>query len=439
LKDGNGQSVPVSFFQSTPNGKILQNPAKILCLQAAACNIIMMKMRELAGSGETMDILFTIFLLLHGLMSGNGGLDGLAGALPQTGGEIIAETPGTDGAAEPPGGKTDPQPDAPKIKGIYVTAHSAGGSRMEQLLELVRSTDLNAMVIDVKDDYGYITWPTDNPDLTELGTTKKIIKDMEALMARLQADEVYPIARIVVFKDSVLAEKRPDLSFRKSDGSVWKNGRGESFVNPYRREVWEYNVAVAKEAAKLGFKEIQFDYVRFPEGFEKRADELAYDKTDESRVDVVSGFVEYAKKELEPLGVRVSVDIFGYAASVPAAEGIGQDFVRISEHVDVISPMVYPSHYSTGWFGLKDPDKEPYATIKGAMEDTHEKLEPLGGAKPIIRPWIQDFTASWLGKGHYIPYGKAEVEAQIRALEDTGVDEFMLWNAGNKYTADVQY
>jgi|HigsolmetaAR203D_1030402.scaffolds.fasta_scaffold00312_16 hypothetical protein len=401
-----------------------------------------------------MDMLLTILLLMHGVLSGTGHYEIPSGGLPASGGgEIIAEAPGTHApgsgaeAQEPvtapetetPAGKYDPQPDAPKVKGIYVTAHSAGGSRMAELLELVRNTDLNAMVIDVKDDYGYITWPTDNPELAELGTTKKIIKDMAELMDRLKADGVYPIARIVVFKDSVLAGKRPDLSFRTSDGSVWKNGRGESFVNPYRREVWDYNVAVAKEAARLGFREIQFDYVRFPEGFEKRADKLQYDRTDESRVDVVSGFVEYAKKQLEPLGVRVSVDIFGYAASVPAAEGIGQDFVKISENVHVISPMVYPSHYSTGWFGLKDPDKEPYATIKGAMEDTHEKLDPLGDRKPIIRPWIQDFTATWLGKGHYIPYGKAEVEAQIRALADTGVEEFMIWNAGNKYTAGVQY
>ncbi|OUM94464.1 MAG: GTP-binding protein [Thermobacillus sp. ZCTH02-B1] len=408
-----------------------------------------------------MDILLVILLLLHGMLSGADPYDGLTDASPRGGGgNAVADAPGTsapgsgpeapeagagssDPAADPRGGTTrvkiDPQPDAPKVKGIYVTAHSAGGSRMEELLELVRSTDLNAMVIDVKDDWGYITWPADNPELAELGTTKKIIRDMEALLNRLREENVYPIARIVVFKDSVLAGKRPDLSFRKADGTVWKNGRGESFVNPYRREVWEYNVAVAREAAKLGFKEIQFDYVRFPEGFEKRADELLYDRTEESRIDVVSGFVEYAKKELEPLGVRVSVDIFGYAASVPAAEGIGQDFVRISEHVDVISPMVYPSHYSTGWFGLKDPDKEPYATIRGAMEDTHEKLEQLGDLKPIIRPWIQDFTATWLGKGHYIPYGKAEVEAQIQALADTGIKEFMIWNAGNKYTAGVRY
>ena len=137
--------------------------------------------------------------------------------------------------------------------------------------------------------------------------------------------------------------------------------------------------------------------------------------------------------------MSVSVDIFGYAASVPAAEGIGQDFVKFSNAVHVISPMVYPSHYSTGWYKQKDPDRAPYEIIKGSMVDTHKKLEPLGDNKPIIRPWIQDFTASWLGKGHYLKYGVAELNAQIKALKDTGVEEYLLWNAGNKYTAGVKY
>ncbi|UQZ36068.1 GTP-binding protein [Paenibacillus sp. PK3_47] len=346
-------------------------------------------------------------------------------------------TPGagsTDSAAH-----TDPQPDAPKVKGIYVTAYSAGGSRMEQLLALLDKTELNSMVIDIKDDAGYITYKTDNPELQEMGTPQNFIGDINKLMTRLQKHEVYPIARIVVFKDSVLAKNHPELSFVNSDGSVWKNKGGDSFVNPYNEDVWKYNVDIAKEAAKLGFKEIQFDYVRFPEGFEKRADTLKYTKTDRPRVEIIADFVKYARAELAPLGVRVSVDIFGYAASVPAAEGIGQDFVKISKNVDVISPMVYPSHYSTGWFNVKDPDKDPYATIKGSMVDTHKKLDPLGSYKPIIRPWIQDFTASWLGSGHYVKYGKQQVEDQIRALKDENVDEFLLWNANNRYTADVDY
>ncbi|NMO95382.1 putative glycoside hydrolase [Paenibacillus lemnae] len=336
--------------------------------------------------------------------------------------------------------KADPQKDeAPVVKGIYVTAYSAGGSRMDELVKLMNDTELNAMVIDVKDDEGYITYKTDNPKLQELGKPQPFIRDINQLMKRLDKHEIYPIARVVVFKDTILAKKKPELSFVKSDGSVWANGSGDMFVNPYQKEVWDYNIEIAKEAAKLGFKEIQFDYVRFPEGFEKRADSLKYTKDDRSRVDIVAEFVKYARKELEPLGIRVSVDIFGYAASVPAAEGIGQDFVKISKHVDVISPMVYPSHYTTGWFGSKVPDKAPYQTIKGSMEDTHKKLDPLGSYKPIIRPWIQDFTASWLGSGNYAKYGKKEVEEQIRALKEMDVHEYLLWNASNRYTKGVQY
>ena len=354
-------------------------------------------------------------------------------------------TPNAPADAEPGSGagaaivKHDPQPDAPKVKGIYSTAYSAGGARLDSLLKLLDDTELNSMVIDVKDDNGYITFPSANPELLKYGKPQKFIRDLPALMAKLEQHKVYPIGRIVVFKDTALAKSHPELSFRRKDGSIWSNGNGDSFVNAYRKEVWDYNIAVAKEAAKMGFKEIQFDYVRFPEGFENKAASLVFDKTKDSRVDTIAAFVKYAKAQLEPLGVRVSVDIFGYAASVPAAEGIGQDFVKISKNVDVISPMIYPSHYGTGWFGVKDPDTNPYATIKGAMRDTHKKLDPIGSYKPVIRPWIQDFTASWLGKGHYVAYGKAQVDAQIKALSESGVDEYLLWNAGNRYTADAKF
>lgn len=396
-----------------------------------------------------MDIIISSLLLLYNLLAGSGEDNADARQIATVyinsaaGRTVIPGTPleesvENDDAAQP-GAKKDPQPETPPIKGIYVTAHSAGGARMESLLKLLNDTELNSMVIDIKDDNGYITYPTMTPELLEVGESKKYIRDIDTLMVTLKKNNIYPIARVVVFKDTVLARKQPELSFRHQDGTIWKNGRGESFVNPYRKEVWEYNVAVAKEAAKIGFKEIQFDYVRFPEGFENKADSLTFSKTEESRVDAVAGFVKYAREQLEPLGVRVSVDIFGYAASVPAAEGIGQDFVKISNDVHVISPMVYPSHYSTGWFKQKAPDLSPYETIKGAMTDTHAKLDPIADLKPIIRPWIQDFTASWLGKGQYKKYGKAEVEAQIKALHDTGINEYLLWNAGNKYSPGVDY
>ncbi|XOK63365.1 putative glycoside hydrolase [Paenibacillus elgii] len=354
----------------------------------------------------------------------------------------VAQQPSPDGNLFDrltPVDKKDPQKDAPKVKGIYVTAHSAGGSRMNTLLKLMDDTELNSMVIDLKDDWGYITYDTGNPELNAMDTTQKIITDMPKLMSTLQEHKVYPIARIVVFKDTVLAKKRPDLSFVNPDGSLWGNGKNppDSFVNPYKKEVWDYNIAIAKEAAKAGFKEIQFDYVRFPEGFEKRADTLKYDKDERSRIEAVAEFVKYAREQLTPLGVRISVDIFGYAASVPAAEGIGQDFQKISQNVDVICPMIYPSHYSNGWFGAKVPDAAPYVTINGAMKDTTKKLDPLQSLKPVVRPWIQDFTATWV-PGH-VRYGKKEIEEQIRALKDNGTEEFLLWNAVNTYTPDVDY
>lgn len=391
-----------------------------------------------------MDIIISTLLLLYSLLTGSGEhndtMKQLAiSYLNSAAGQTIILPDQSAAGEDISGTKKDPQPNTPPIKGIYVTAHSAGGARMESLLKLVDDTELNSMVIDIKDDNGYITYPTTTPELLEVGAAKKYIRDINELMITLKEHNIYPIARIVTFKDTVLARKQPELSFLHPDGTIWKNDRGESFVNPFRKEVWDYNIAVAKEAAKLGFKEIQFDYVRFPEGFENKADLLTFNKTEQSRVDTVAAFVKYAREQLEPLGVRVSVDIFGYAASVPTAEGIGQDFVKISKDVHVISPMVYPSHYSTGWFKQKYPDKSPYDTIKGAMVDTHKKLDSTKDIKPIIRPWIQDFTASWLGSGNFTKYGKTEVEAQIKALQDTGVKEYLLWNAGNKYTPDVTY
>lgn len=391
----------------------------------------------------SMEVLLTFLMMLWGSIGeSHPGLtvEQLVQAM-QVPAEAIVEQPDGNISINPlyPINKQDPQPDAPKVKGLYVTAHSAGGSRLDTLLEMIDETDLNALVIDLKDDYGYITFDTGNPELAAMGTTKRIIRDMDALMERLEAHNVYPIARIVVFKDTVLAKQRPDLSFLNPDGTVWDNGKKpnpDSFVNPYMKEIWDYNIAVAKEAVKAGFKEIQFDYVRFPEGFEKRADILTYTRDERSRTDVVTEFVKYAREQLNPLGVRVSVDIFGYAASAPA-DGIGQDFADISMNVDVICPMIYPSHYSTGWFGQKVPDAAPYATINGAARDTLKVLEPLGNLKPIIRPWIQDFTASWVDG--YIVYTKHEVEEQIRALKENGIDEYLLWNATNKYTRGVEY
>ncbi|MCC3355620.1 putative glycoside hydrolase [Bacillus sp. REN16] len=333
-------------------------------------------------------------------------------------------------------------PDA--IRGIYVSAHSAGGDRFPQLVQLIDDTDLNAMVIDVKDDFGYLTYvPPQSSRYKGIG--KDYIKDPTAMLKKLEEKQIYPIARVVVFKDSVLAKSRPDLSFKKGD-KVWTNRRGDAFVNPFLKEVWDYNVGIAIEAAKLGFQEIQFDYVRFPEGFEKLDRSLsfgfgAYEKANldnvQKRVAAVTDFVAYAKEQLEPYNVNVSVDIFGYSATLPEAPGIGQNFSKISEHVDVISSMIYPSHW-TSYFGIPRPDLEPYRLVTEYAKVENHKLSQID-SRPISRPWLQDFTASWLGKGNYTVYGKAEIEAQIKGLQDQGISEFLLWNAANTYTKGVDY
>jgi hypothetical protein len=339
-------------------------------------------------------------------------------------------------------GLTFQYPDA--IRGIYVTGHSAGGSRFDTLVKLMDNTELNAMVIDIKDDWGNVTYiPEETSEFHSIG--KPYIKDVREKLEVMEKHQIYPIARVVVFKDSVLSKSRPELSFA-INGQVWKNGRGESFVNPFLKEVWDYNVNIAIEAARLGFQEIQFDYVRFPEGFEKRDKTLAYGMGPykdmqmdnvQKRVQAVTDFVQYASEKLEPFGVKVSVDIFGYTATLPEAPGIGQNFSRISEHVDVISSMIYPSHW-TSYFGIAKPDLEPYRLITEYAKVENEKLKQLKNP-PISRPWIQDFTASYLGKGNYKKYGKAEVEAQIKALNENGINEFLLWNAGNTYTGNVNY
>lgn len=339
--------------------------------------------------------------------------------------------------------------DYPKdgVKGVFVTANSAGGARMEPLTNLLNNTELNSMVIDVKDDTGFITMPFESED-EMINENMKNWVDPTELMAHLEENDIYPIARIVVFKDSLLAKERPDLSFKNPDGSVWTNRAGHGFVNPFMKEVWDYNIEIAKEAAKMGFKDIQFDYVRFAEGFELRDDELTYslgDYTDsdlnsvKKRVEAVTDFVEYAHQELQPFDVDLSVDIFGYSATVEETPGIGQNFSRISENVDVISSMIYPSHWGPGSLGIAKPDLEPYNVVANYLEYENEVLDNLGDDAPISRPWIQDFTASYLGSGWYKNYGAPEVSEQIRALNDNGVNEFLLWDAANTYSEGTQY
>ncbi|WP_017184982.1 putative glycoside hydrolase [Alkalibacillus haloalkaliphilus] len=334
-------------------------------------------------------------------------------------------------------------PDA--VRGIYVTGHSAGGSRFEDLIEFINDTPLNSMVIDVKDDYGKITYELPE-EIYGHEFSDSYIDDPRAMLERLEEEGIYPIARVVVFKDSELAKSKPEWSFLE-DGEVWVNGRGEAFVNPFVQDVWEYNIDIAKHAVELGFQEIQLDYVRFPEGFEHRDEDLDYTRGDyedagldnvRERVTAVNEFVEYSYNELESYDVDVSVDIFGYAATVEDAPGIGQNFLGISENVDVISSMIYPSHW-TPYFGISEPDREPYNLVNEYAQVENELLAELDDP-PVSRPWLQDFTASWLySSGNVFTYGPDEVTAQIQALYDNDIYEYLLWDPSNRYTRDTNF
>lgn len=339
--------------------------------------------------------------------------------------------------------------DYPKdgVKGIYVTSNSTQGAKMDELVKFIKDSNLNTMVIDVKDDTGNITMKLNTGNKQVDKNTLDIV-DGKKLLKKLHDNNIYPIARIVTFKDTKLANEHPEWTFKNSDGSVWTNGKGDSFVNPFMKEVWKYDIDVAKAAAKAGFQDIQFDYVRFPEGFENQADSLTYNKGEyknsqmssgDQRVDTITKFLEYANKELKPMGVNVSADVFGYSALVENAPGIGQSFPKISKNVDAISSMIYPSHWSNGDFGLQAPDTEPYKTVNRYIQKENSLLDTLGKDKPISRPWIQDFTASYLGAGNYIDYDTRAISEEVQALKDNGVNEFLLWNAGNDYTEGVNY
>ncbi|MEQ6375496.1 putative glycoside hydrolase [Bacillaceae bacterium S4-13-58] len=333
------------------------------------------------------------------------------------------------------------------VRGIYLTGNSAGGSRLPQYIDMIKNSDLNSMVIDVKEDNGMLTFRPDE-DSPYYERSRNLMSNPREILEKLEEEQIYPIARIVVFKDTQLAQDKPEWSFLDSSGKVWKNNKGESFVNPFVKDVWEYNVGVAKMAAELGFQDIQFDYVRFPEGFERRDKELRYSEGDyvdyegdnvQKRVQAVTDFVEYAREALKGYDVDVSVDIFGYSATIPEAPGIGQNFTKISENVDVISSMIYPSHW-TSYFGIAKPDTEPYKLVQEYVKVENERLGELENP-PTSRPWIQDFEAPWLYPSGVpvFQYGKKEVEDQIRALNEAGIKEFLIWNANNRYTEGVDY
>ncbi|MDO4295509.1 MAG: putative glycoside hydrolase [bacterium] len=407
--------------------------------------------------------------------------------------------------------KTEEEPqkerEAVKVKGIYLTAGTAGTEEtMTAMIENIKQTEINAVVIDVKDDRGRITFEMDTPLVQEIGACQVSISDIEDLMRRLKEANIYTIARVVAFRDPYLAEQKPEWSLHDADGSMHRDASGLAWVNPYKEEVWDYLVEVGKAAGEAGFDEVQFDYIRFATDSSMRT--VVFDEADtrgRSKTDVITEFVAYAYEQLADSGVFVSADVFGtIIGSAVDANSVGQIYEDMAEHLDYICPMIYPSHYGEGNFGLDYPDLHPYETILGALRNSERVLRAaargeksiteqqeeqaqseesseaeelhmdevqeasLNGRRPHVlaaeiqeemeskaqfrqaareetgvedvqelswakvRPWLQDFTASYLK--NYREYGPEEIREQIQAVYDAGYEEWILWNASNRYT-----
>ena len=327
-----------------------------------------------------------------------------------------------------------------KVKGIYISAYVAGTSSMvDNLLEELDRTEANTLVIDLKDDFGRVACQMDSPLVQELGSVKTYIPDIEGLMQKLDEHDIYAIARIPAFRDAWLGEARPDWCVKLSDGSVFQDRDGNAWINPYKREAWDYLAEIAIQAGKLGFDEVQFDYVRFcTEGGMKDAVFSEEDTQGKSRTEIILEFMEYMYDRLSAEGLFVSADVFGAIINSDVnANSVGQIYGEMAKHLDYISPMIYPSHDADGNYGIEHPDMQPYETIRAALDDSRKELYFAGldgDHIATVRPWLQDFTASWLA--NHIPYGGPEVRAQIQAVYDSGYDEWLLWDASCKYSWD---
>lgn len=327
-------------------------------------------------------------------------------------------------------------------KGIYVNTAYLGKSNyatIDELIALLDRTELNAMVIDIKDDVGSILFDAQHPLLNELGSETVYIEDLPAFVAKLKEHNIYCIARIVAFKDQLATRKNPEMAVRNQDGTVYVDNDGERWLNPYSEAAWEYLVEIAKEAAEAGFDEINFDYLRTSSSSSLASAYFGEIPEEMTRMDAITAFVKYACEELKPMGVFVSGDVFATIINSTAdGERIGQSYVELSRYLDYICPMAYPSHYSFGYGGISYPDTKPFQLMLMEMKSSVKKLSVIeeGEHKAEVRPWLQDFTASYLGTGHYLQYGSEEIRAQISAVYSAGYKEWLLWNAAMYYTEE---
>ena len=348
------------------------------------------------------------------------------------------------------------------LKAIYMTACVVGTpSFRAELAHLIDETELNSIVIDIKDYSGYLSFTPATSTLAEFVSPRCAAPDMKEFVKTLHEKGMYVIGRITVFQDPVLTKKRPELAVKKaSDGSVWKDYKGLSFTDPGAKEVWDHHVLIAKEAYAIGFDELNFDYIRFPSDGPMSDISFTWSGA-RAKADVLEDFFSYLAAELKPTpppqaaagqgGPVLSADLFGMTTTNTDDLNIGQVLERAAPYFDYIAPMVYPSHYPPWFNGYDNPNKYPYEVVKFSMDSAVKRLGAttttvaLRGAEPIstttspivypkeqwntlkLRPWLQDFDYG----GNY---DIAEVKAQMQAVYDAGLTSWMLWSPSNRYT-----
>lgn len=321
-----------------------------------------------------------------------------------------------------------------KVKGLYLTGWTVGNMQnVQHYIDLAKSTEINSYVIDIKDDDGYVGYESSIPEVRQLNAWQKKY-DVDKVVGAFHDNGVHLIGRVVCFKDPILSSKKPELAIKHSNGGIWKDNHGLTWLNPYNKDAWPYLVEIAKEGVKKGFDEIQFDYVRFANDGAKSA--MAFGNQEKKKYEAIDEFLAYAKKEIPE--VALSADVFGIICESPAdTEDIGQNLEFIGKDIDYLSPMVYPSHYAVGQVvnGVRfaKPDLEPYAVVYNTLLKAKNRISKVEGYKAKMRPYLQDFSASWLGKGYYQLYEEAQVKDQIKAVYDAGYDEWIMWDANNKY------
>jgi hypothetical protein len=313
------------------------------------------------------------------------------------------------------------------VKAIYVSAHIAAlDDEWAKKVEIADTTEVNAIVLDLKDSTGTVFYDTTVPLAHEIGAVDPKV-DAQARLKEMHDKGIYAIARIVVFEDPILAEAKADWAIHDlSTGGLWTTWNGLAWVNAHERNVWQYNIDLAVEAANMGFDEIQLDYIRFPsDGLLENVD-YGDQFADETRLQAISGFLSEMQKAIAPTGSLLAIDIFGLTMWDDDDGGIGQNVVTLEPYVDVICPMIYPSHFNPGDLGLDIPNNHPYEVILWSLQSGAAKV-PNAAYK--LRPWLQDFS---YGEG--IEYGDAEVLAQIQASNEFGATGWMLWAPDNEYS-----